>query len=84
MPENGYVLGEPVQNLREWAQVAANSKRFAEATVKDYWRFLIGLEPDSNEEFVTLWQDFMDPAKDDYRVERMLHALIRTEAYGVP
>ena len=84
MPEAGYVLGEPVADLNEWAVAAANSQRFAEATVKDYWRFLVGLEPDASEEFRTLWQDFMDTSKDNYRVERMLHALIKTEAYGVP
>ncbi len=84
MPEAGSIFGQPVANLNEWATVAANSKRFAEATVKDYWKLLVALDADSNEEFPVLWQNFMDPTKDDYRVERMLHALIRTEAYGVP
>src|SRR5215813_3607398 len=35
MPETGYVLGQPVQDLMQWAQVAANSKEFASATVMD-------------------------------------------------
>ena len=38
--------------------------------------------PFENEEFVQLWTDFK--TVHNYRVERMLHALVRTEAYGVP
>lgn len=84
LPEAGYLLGERVDTLLEWADVAADSEAFARATVRDYWRHFIGHEPTVGEraEFEALVADF--PTEHAYRVERMLHALIRTEAYGVP
>lgn len=84
MPERGVLLGQPVANLMEWAQVAANSDAFAAATVRDYWSLLMGHEPSAEEqdEFQATWMALRDDY--DYRVERMLHALIETEAYGVP
>lgn len=84
MPENGVLMGQPVANLVEWAQVAANSDAFAKATVDDYWKLTMGhhATPEELEEFTTLWRAFRE--RYDYRVERMLHALIETEAYGVP
>ena len=83
-PEAGVLLGQPVSNLREWAQVAANSEPFAQNIVRDYWQLLIGREP-APEEFTifeTLWKDLM--GDNNYRVEAMLQALVLSEAYGVP
>lgn len=84
LPEAGVLFGQPVANLLEWAQVAANSDAFARATVLDYWKLLFGEAPRPEEqaEFDQLWQDFK--TTHEYRVERMLHALVKTEAYGVP
>jgi hypothetical protein len=84
LPERGYLLGEPVRDLVQWAEVAANSDAFAQATVRDYWRLLVGHDPTPTEraEFDALWTAFM--TDHEYRVERMLHALVETEAYGVP
>ena len=83
-PEAGAIFGQPVADLMEWAQVAANSDQFARATVATYWRLLVGHDPTPGEtaEFDALWRAFMD--EHDYRIERMLLALIETEAYGVP
>jgi hypothetical protein len=84
MPEEGVILGQRVANLVEWARVAADSDPFAAAVVEDFWRLLNGEGPtaEENEEFVQLWRDLK--TTHNYRVERMLHALIKTEAYGVP
>lgn len=84
MPEAGYIFGKRVENLREWAEVLVNSDQFAANTVNDYWKLLIGQEPLSyqQEEFKQLWQRFK--SEHNYRVEKMLHDLILTEAYGVP
>lgn len=84
LPEAGVLFGQPVANLLEWAQVAANSDAFARATLLDYWKLLFGEAPRPEEtaEFDQLWQDFK--TTHEYRVERMLHALVKTEAYGVP
>jgi hypothetical protein len=84
MPEAGYILGQPVQDLVQWAQVAANSDEFAAATVMDYWKLVLGRPPVASEEaeFNKLWADLK--GKNNYGVERMLHDLVKTEAYGVP
>ena len=83
-PEAGAIFGQPVQNLVQWAQVAANSDDFAKATVRDYWTLLLGEEPRATEleQFNRLWTGLRE--KDNYSVEAMLHRLIQTEAYGVP
>lgn len=84
VPEAGHLFGEPVADLIEWAEVAANSDAFAQATVRDYWRLLVGHEPnnDEAEEFAAVWRAFRDDH--GYQVERMLRDLVRTEAYGAP
>jgi hypothetical protein len=84
VPEQGYIFGQRVNGLLEWAQVAANSDQFARATVLDYWKLLIGAPPTSqqNEEFTRLWQRFK--TVNAYSVDKMLHDLVKTEAYGAP
>jgi len=84
VPEEGRLFGEPVADLVEWARVAADSEAFARATTLDYWKLMIGEAPRAEErvEFDALWNGLM--TTHEYRVERMLHALIETEAYGVP
>ncbi|MCA9541264.1 MAG: hypothetical protein KC620_20325 [Myxococcales bacterium] len=84
VPEAGALFGEPVDDLIEWARKAADSDAFAQATVRDYWRLLIGHDPTPAErrEFDALWRDFREVH--GWRVEYMLHDLVRTEAYGAP
>ena len=83
-PEEGYIFGQKVRTLKEWAQVAANSNYFASNTARDYWRALVGHNPRSEEalEYTKTWQAFK--ATHNFRVKPMLHDLIRTEAFGVP
>lgn len=83
-PEAGLLLGEPVANLVEWAEVAANSEPFARKLVLDYWRLLVGEDPrpEDEPELARLVQRLSSPH--EYRVERMLRDLIATEAYGAP
>lgn len=82
-PEQGVILGQPVNDLLEWVNVAANSDEFASAVTMDYWRLFLGREPtpEQRAEFDTLWNDL--GTTHGFSVERMLHALIETEAYGV-
>lgn len=84
VPEAGFLLGQPVSDLVEWADVAANSDEFAIATVRDYWKLIFGHEPNDKERaaFETLWRDFR--GAHNYRVELMLVDLIESEAYGTP
>jgi hypothetical protein len=83
-PEAGLLLGQPVANLVEWAEVAANSEAFARKVVLDYWRLLVGEDPqpDDEAEFGMLVQRLS--SEHEFRVERMLRDLIATEAYGAP
>lgn len=83
-PEAGVLLGQPVADLLEWAQVAANSDDFLRATVSDYWEMLLGEPPRGNEqaEFGALVEDL--GGAHNYSVEAMLHDLVDTEAYGAP
>jgi len=84
MPEAGMLFGQRVDDLVQWAEVAANSDAFARATVADYWRLLVGHDPLPAErvEFDRLWRNFR--SVHGYRIERMLAELVRTEAYGRP
>lgn len=83
-PEAGYIFGKPVADLRGWARAAADSDAFLVATVLDYWKLLLGAPPtpEQNAEFTQLWQRLRSP--NAYSVRRMLHELIKTEAYGAP
>lgn len=85
-PEQGMLFGRVVADLLEWGKVAANSDEFARNIVRDYWKLLIGREPQTNDqrEYGVLWRGLKDPKAYNYRVEKMLHALVLTEAYGTP
>ncbi len=87
-PENGILLGHKVKDLMEWGQVAANSDPFAQKVVGDYWKVLIGRDPETHAqdqaEYTKLWQGLKSPDAYNYRVEKMLHGLILTQAYGRP
>jgi hypothetical protein len=85
MPESGVIMGTPVNNLLEWAQVAANSDQFYIARATDYWKLLMGETPDPADaqgfaEFSAAWEGL----RESNDIEAMLHQLIDTEAYGAP
>ncbi len=83
-PEQGYIFGKPVRDLLEWARVAADSDAFAVSTTRDYWKLLLGHvpKPEENAEFVATWQRFK--GANQYRVQKLLHDIVKTEAYGAP
>ena len=66
--------------------MASNSDPFAQKVVFDYWKLLIGREPSLQDqaEYSQLWRDLKSPDVHNYRVEKMLHALVLTNAYGRP
>ena len=82
--EAGYIFGKPVADLKAWGRTAADSDQFLVATVMDYWKLLMGAPPtaEQNAEFTQLWQRLKTP--NNYSVHKMLHELIKTEAYGAP
>ena len=81
-PEEGVLLGEPVADLVEWGEVAANSEAFRRSRVLDYWEMLLREPPRAQEgaEF----QALVDGLADHWSIEAMLHDLVDTEAYGAP
>jgi hypothetical protein len=83
-PEQGVIFGQPVQDLRQWASVGADSDAFAISTTRDYWKLLIGHapKPEENAEFVATWQRFK--SMHQHRVQKLLHDIVKTEAYGAP
>jgi hypothetical protein len=84
IPERGVIFNQPVDDLRGWARVAADSDAFAISTTTDYWKLLVGHapKPDENAEFVATWKRFKNDHQ--YRVQKLLHDIVKTEAYGVP
>lgn len=82
MPEAGYIFGQRVNNLKEWATVLVNSDQFASNLVKDYWRAVIGHDPTEAEqdEFRQVWQRFKNVHS--FKVDDMMHDLINTMAFG--
>ncbi len=87
-PPSGVLLGQPVKDLLEWGKVAANSDPFARKVVFDYWKQLVGREPDAQPadqaEYSKLWRKLKAKDGYNYRVEKMLHDLVLTNAYGRP
>lgn len=85
-PKTAVILGQEANDLVEMAKIAASSDAFARKVVFDYWKLLIGRDPTIQDqaEYNRLWQDLKSPGGHNYRVERMLHALVFTNAYGRP
>lgn len=85
-PAGGVILGQPVADLVEWSKVAANSDAFAMKVTGDYWKLLIGRDPtvDDQPDYTRLWRTLKSPTGYNYRVEKMLHDLVLTSAYGRP
>lgn len=83
-PERGVIFGQPVNTLQEWGRVAADSDAFAISSTTDYWKLLVGHAPtpEENTEFVATWRRFK--GEHQYRVQKLLHDIVKTEAYGVP
>lgn len=85
-PASGVILGQEVADLREWGKVAANSDAFAMKVTYDYWKLLVGREPDVNDqpEYTRMWRGLKSATTYNYQVEKMLHDLVLTNAYGRP
>ncbi len=82
VPASGVLFGQPVRDLVEWARVAANSDAFARATVLDYWRLFIGADPSG--EAIDEFEALVGIFQEDYQLESLIRALVRTKAYAAP
>lgn len=83
IPEAGALFGEAQPTLVDMARAAADSDDFAIATVNDYWMLTVGAPPtpEQHDAFATLVSNFK---ANGYSVAKMLHELVRLEAYAAP
>jgi hypothetical protein len=81
----GVLLGQPVNTLREWGEVAANSDAFMHNMSRVLFEHAIGRPPGPQDkaEFDALWPSWSS-AEVAYSANRFLHALIDTNAFGAP
>jgi hypothetical protein len=77
------LLGKPVQNLRQWAEVAAQSDEFARNLANIFFTHAFAREAEGAElaEFTALWQSVRT---DGYSANRLIHRLIDSQTFGVP
>ena len=77
------IFGQPVQSVREWAQVAADSDAFARNLAQIFFEHALSRAPNPDEidEFTELWQRLPE---DGYSANRLIHRLVDTRAFGAP
>lgn len=78
---DGAILGQPVNNLLEWTEVARNSDDFKKKMASDIFHFALSRDPYTREaeEFENLWKGL--PA-DGYSINKMIHRFVDTMAFG--
>lgn len=77
------LLGQPVEDLVEWAEVAADSEMFQRNLASMFWQHALGRPPapDEQEAFRAIWQAL--PA-DGYSANKLIERIVLTDAFGVP
>ncbi|HET9956965.1 MAG TPA: hypothetical protein VFQ61_20855, partial [Polyangiaceae bacterium] len=77
------IMGQKVDSLRDWAEVAANSDEFARNVAQIFYVHALSRGPNAEEidEFTALWRHLPE---DKYSANRLIHRLIDTHAFGVP
>ncbi|WP_141732297.1 hypothetical protein [Oligoflexus tunisiensis] len=78
----GYIFGQPVANLGEWARVAAESDAFKQNLALMFFQFSIGHAPRTSQQrtdFAQLWQNLDE---DGYAADRLLHRLVETLTFA--
>ena len=81
--QQAWLLGQPVADLLEWANVAAASDEFKRNMADIFFQQALNREPapDEEAEFRALWQSLPG---DGYSAWRLIHRLVDTSAFGVP
>jgi hypothetical protein len=78
----GYIFGQPVADLGEWAQVAVESDAFKQNLAHMFFQFSIGHAPRTSQQradFAALWQNL---DRDGYAADRLLHRLVETLSFA--
>lgn len=78
---DGAILGQPVNDLLEWAELARNSEPFKKNLAKTIFHFALSRDPFPHEgdEFKMLWEGLPE---DGYSVNKMIHKFVDTMAFG--
>jgi hypothetical protein len=78
---DGQILGQQASDLLEWAEIARNSEAFRRNIARMMFEQALsrGPLPHEKDEFDALWQGL--PAE-GYSVNKMLHRMIDTKAFG--
>ena len=78
---DGAVLGQPVNDLMQWAEIARNSDAFKKNIVKTIFHHALSRDPFAHEqeEFKALWEGL---PMEGYSVNKMIHRFIDTKAFG--
>ena len=79
----GLLFGTPVEDLVEWAQLAANSAQFQRQMALLFYQHAMGHgpRPEDLEEFTALWESIPG---DNYNANALNHRLIDLMAFGGP
>jgi hypothetical protein len=78
-----YLFGEPVQDLIEWAHVAAESDAFARNMAEVFFEQALARKPEAADqaEFTALWRSCRD---DGYSANKLIGRLVDTLSFGAP
>ena len=78
-----YLFGEPVADLREWVQKAADSDAFARNLASIFFEHALDRRPQAHEfsDFEDLWRRLPET---NHSVDSLLHRLVDSDSFGVP
>jgi len=78
---DSYLFGQPVQDLKDWADQAANSDEFKKNITQIFFTYAIGRSAgvQDKEEFETLWKSM---EADNYSANKLIHRLVDTLVFG--
>lgn len=78
----GYLMGEPVADLGEWARKAADSDAFKQNLALMFFRYAVGRSPANSQQradYAMLWNNLDD---DGYSADRLIHRLVETLSFA--
>ena len=77
------ILGEPVDDLVSWADIAAGSELFQRNLVLMFWQHALGRgpNPSEQEDFHRIWQSLPEHG---FQANHVIEELVFTPAFGVP
>jgi hypothetical protein len=78
----GYLFGQPVANLGDWARMASESDAFKQTLTQMFFKFAVGRTPATSQhrtDFARLWQNLDE---DGYSADHLIHRLVETLSFA--